>query len=58
MFGLQAAQDIRADPLLWESCEEDAKSVCKDVKMGSGRVQACLVGVKALSSAVACRPVW
>ncbi len=40
---LQAAEDIRSDPMLWEACKEDAKNFCKDVKFGGGRVQACLV---------------
>ncbi len=39
----QAAQDIRADPILWEACKDDAQSFCKDVRYGGGRVQACLV---------------
>ena len=40
---LQAAQDFRADPMLYEACKDDSASLCKDVKNGGGRVQACLV---------------
>jgi hypothetical protein len=36
-------QDFRADPQLYEACKEDASTLCKDVKFGGGRVQACLV---------------
>lgn len=43
-MALQAAEDIRADPLLYEACKEDTENLCKDVKPGGGRVQACLVG--------------
>lgn len=40
----QAANDFRADPMLYEACKDDAENLCKDVKHGGGRVQACLVG--------------
>ena len=36
-------QDFRADPQLYEACKDDASTLCKDVKFGGGRVQACLV---------------
>eukprot|EP00798_Chlamydomonas_sp_ICE-L_P019976 gene19976-26687_t len=36
------ANDIRADPDLWEACKDDADSLCKDVKPGRGRIQGCL----------------
>jgi len=39
-----AAADLRADPALEEACHEDADRLCKDVKDGGGRKQACLVG--------------
>lgn len=39
----QAAVDIRADPMLYEACKEDSETLCKDVKNGGGRIQACLV---------------
>lgn len=39
----QAAVDIRADPMLFEACKDDTLKICKDVKHGGGRVQACLV---------------
>ena len=35
--------DFRVDPMLYEACKDDAESVCKGVKNGGGRVQACLV---------------
>ncbi|GFR44890.1 hypothetical protein Agub_g6234 [Astrephomene gubernaculifera] len=38
----EAAKDIRADPMLYEACKEDTETLCKDVKNGGGRVQACL----------------
>ncbi len=41
---VQAASDIRADPMLNEACKDDTESLCKTVKKGGGRVQACLVG--------------
>lgn len=37
------ANDFRADAQLYEACKEDAGKLCKDVKSGGGRVQACLV---------------
>eukprot|EP00798_Chlamydomonas_sp_ICE-L_P015210 gene15210-21287_t len=37
-----AANDIRADPILWEACQDDTETLCKDVKPGKGRVQGCL----------------
>lgn len=37
-----AAIDFRADPLLFEACQKDADTLCKGVKFGGGRVQACL----------------
>jgi len=37
-----AAEDYRADPQLYEACKDDAANLCKDVKNGGGRVQACL----------------
>jgi hypothetical protein len=40
---MQAAVDIRADPMLYEACKEDSESLCKGVKNGGGRIQACLV---------------
>lgn len=40
---MDAAMDYRADPQLYEACKDDAATACKDVKMGGGRVQACLV---------------
>lgn len=40
---MDAALDYRADPQLYEACRDDADKACKDVKMGGGRVQACLV---------------
>ena len=40
---MDAAEDFRADPQLYESCKDDAEKLCKDVKHGAGRVQACLV---------------
>ncbi|GIL97843.1 hypothetical protein Vretimale_3387, partial [Volvox reticuliferus] len=39
---LEAAIDIRADPMLYEACKEDSDSLCKGVKNGGGRIQACL----------------
>lgn len=39
---LAAAQDYRLDAQLYETCKADAETVCKDVKAGSGRVNACL----------------
>ncbi|GLI58992.1 hypothetical protein VaNZ11_000814 [Volvox africanus] len=39
---LEAAIDIRADPMLYEACKEDSESLCKGVKNGGGRIQACL----------------
>eukprot|EP00197_Chlamydomonas_leiostraca_P010927 CAMPEP_0202884756 /NCGR_PEP_ID=MMETSP1391-20130828/41312_1 /ASSEMBLY_ACC=CAM_ASM_000867 /TAXON_ID=1034604 /ORGANISM="Chlamydomonas leiostraca, Strain SAG 11-49" /LENGTH=982 /DNA_ID=CAMNT_0049567983 /DNA_START=167 /DNA_END=3115 /DNA_ORIENTATION=+ len=39
---LDAAQDMRADPLLWEACKDDSENLCKDTKPGGGRMQACL----------------
>lgn len=39
---LDGAIDFRADPLLYESCKKDAETLCKGVKFGGGRVQACL----------------
>ncbi|MEW5299471.1 MAG: hypothetical protein WDW36_002486 [Sanguina aurantia] len=39
---LDAAVDIRADPMLFEACKDDTEKICKDVKHGGGRVQACL----------------
>ena len=41
----QAAQDMRSDPMLWEACKEDSDNLCKDVKPGGGRMQACLVRI-------------
>jgi hypothetical protein len=45
IFKLQrwAADDFRADPQLYEACQNDASTLCKGVKFGAGRVQACLV---------------
>ncbi|KAG2498297.1 hypothetical protein HYH03_003558 [Edaphochlamys debaryana] len=44
IFKLQmdAATDFRADPQLYESCKDDAATLCQGVKYGGGRVQACL----------------
>lgn len=42
-MSVQAAVDIRADPMLYEACKDDSESLCKDVKHGGGRIQACLV---------------
>eukprot|EP00798_Chlamydomonas_sp_ICE-L_P010489 gene10489-8455_t len=39
---MDAASDIRADPILYEACKDDVASLCKDVKNGGGRVQGCL----------------
>ncbi|KAG1656262.1 hypothetical protein FOA52_011910 [Chlamydomonas sp. UWO 241] len=39
---LEAANDFRADPMLYEACKDDAATQCKDVKNGGGRTQACL----------------
>ncbi|KAF8068299.1 GLG1 [Scenedesmus sp. PABB004] len=39
---LDAANDFRADTMLAEACAADAASLCKGVKHGGGRVQACL----------------
>jgi hypothetical protein len=40
---LDASYDYRADPTLHEACEGDANTICKGVKPGGGRIQACLV---------------
>jgi hypothetical protein len=40
---VQGAVDFRADPTLYEACKEDSANLCKDVKNGGGRIQACLV---------------
>jgi Golgi apparatus protein 1 len=40
---LDAAYDYRADKMLHEACERDAEALCKGVKNGGGRIQACLV---------------
>lgn len=40
---LDASYDYRADKMLFEACQKDAETLCKDVKNGGGRVQACLV---------------
>ena len=40
---MDAALDYRADSMLYEACKADSDSLCKDVKQGGGRVQACLV---------------
>lgn len=45
----QGARDMRADPMLWEACREDADNVCKDVKPGGGRIQSCLVCVSSFA---------
>ncbi|KAG1660746.1 hypothetical protein FOA52_010620 [Chlamydomonas sp. UWO 241] len=37
-----AAEDFRADPMLYEACKDDAAKLCADVKNGGGRVQGCL----------------
>ena len=42
---MDAAEDFRSDTQLYEACKDDATKLCKDVKMGGGRVQACLVSV-------------
>ena len=42
-LSIQAAADIRADPMLNEACKDDSESLCKNVKKGGGRIQACLV---------------
>jgi len=39
---LEAAEDYRADAMLYEACKGDAESLCSDVKLGGGRVQGCL----------------
>lgn len=39
---MDAAEDYRADVQLYEACKADAETLCKDVKLGGGRVQACL----------------
>jgi hypothetical protein len=39
----QGAKDFRADADLYAACNADAKIVCKGVKSGEGRIQACLV---------------
>ncbi|WIA10933.1 hypothetical protein OEZ85_011098 [Tetradesmus obliquus] len=39
---LDAAYDYRADQMLHEACEKDAETLCKGVKNGGGRIQACL----------------
>ncbi|EFJ50582.1 hypothetical protein VOLCADRAFT_103797 [Volvox carteri f. nagariensis] len=39
---LEAAVDIQADPMLYEACKEDSENLCKGVKNGGGRIQACL----------------
>ena len=35
--------DFRADPMLYEACKDDSESLCKGLKPGGGRIQACLV---------------
>ncbi|KAL6765630.1 hypothetical protein V8C86DRAFT_2455912 [Haematococcus lacustris] len=44
VFAIQkdAAEDYRADAALYEACKDDATKLCSDVKLGGGRVQACL----------------
>ncbi|PNH09949.1 Golgi apparatus protein 1 [Tetrabaena socialis] len=44
IFKLQidAATDFRSDPQLYESCKDDAETLCQGIKFGGGRVQACL----------------
>ncbi len=37
------ARDYRADPSMAAACKAEADKLCKDVKPGGGRVQACLV---------------
>mmetsp|Transcript_34914 Transcript_34914/g.77608 ORF Transcript_34914/g.77608 Transcript_34914/m.77608 type:complete len:994 (-) Transcript_34914:752-3733(-) len=39
---MDAAVDIRADPMLYEACKDDSENLCKGVKNGGGRIQACL----------------
>eukprot|EP00201_Polytomella_parva_P015143 CAMPEP_0175066598 /NCGR_PEP_ID=MMETSP0052_2-20121109/16604_1 /TAXON_ID=51329 ORGANISM="Polytomella parva, Strain SAG 63-3" /NCGR_SAMPLE_ID=MMETSP0052_2 /ASSEMBLY_ACC=CAM_ASM_000194 /LENGTH=941 /DNA_ID=CAMNT_0016333331 /DNA_START=144 /DNA_END=2969 /DNA_ORIENTATION=- len=39
---MESAWDIRSDPILFRSCEEDVKSHCDKVPRGGGRVQGCL----------------
>ncbi|KAJ9518654.1 hypothetical protein QJQ45_018663 [Haematococcus lacustris] len=44
VFAIQkdAAEDYRADAALYKACKDDATRLCSDVKLGGGRVQACL----------------
>ncbi|KAJ9517943.1 hypothetical protein QJQ45_004245 [Haematococcus lacustris] len=57
VFAIQkdAAEDYRADAALYEACKDDATKLCSDVKLGGGRVQACLA--LALAQALAQAPV-
>ena len=45
--GLQGAKDFRVDADLHAACQADADLVCKDVEPGEGRVQDCLVSLRA-----------
>ncbi len=40
---LQAAEDFRADPMLYSACKADSELLCAGMKNGGGRIQACLV---------------
>ena len=43
-FQADAAYDYRADPMLYDLCsKEDVPKHCPGVRLGGGRVQACLV---------------
>lgn len=52
---LQAAIDFRADPMLYEACKDDSESLCKGIKNGGGRIQACLVSCPSLQSSPSAR---
>lgn len=51
---LQAAWDMRADPQLWASCKDDSDNLCKGIKPGGGRLQACLVSTAQHTSRQVC----
>ena len=40
---MQAAQDYRIDPYLYEACKADVEKHCKGTKPEKGQVQLCLV---------------
>ncbi len=53
--GLQGAKDFRVDADLHAACQADADLVCKDVEPGEGRVQDCLVSLRAAEFAACLR---